>query len=108
MYESSNNDMFGKSNKTESGVVEEMSSGKADFCISFSLIPQGVMWLNHVLLLLTGHVFYLDFVVPMPRQVLFQYIFQWQVCVGLSLVMFLLSGAALLFVHVFFTLSHNS
>lgn len=110
VHESSNNDMFGKTNKTESGVVEEMSSGKADFCINFSLIPQGVMWLNHVQLLLTGHVFYLVFVVPMPRQVevLFQYIFQWQVCVGLSLVMFLLSGAALLFVHVFSTLSHNS
>lgn len=69
VHESSNNDMFGQANKTESRVLEEMSSGKAEFCINFSLIPQGVMWLNHVQFLLTGHVFDLVFVVPMPRQV---------------------------------------
>lgn len=110
VYEPLSNDLFGTINK--SGVVEEIGSGKADYCINFSLIPPGVMWLRHVQLILTGYVFDLIFVVPMPRKVeswrLFQYIFQWQVCVGLSFVLFLLSGAALLFVHVFSTLSHKN
>lgn len=110
VYESPSNDFFGMDNK--SGVVEEIGSGKAEYCINLSLLPPGVMWLKHVQPLLSGYVFDLIFVVPAPRRIeswrLFLYVFQWQVCVGLSLVMFLLGGATLLFVHINSTFSNNS
>lgn len=103
VYESSN-DLFGLENETEIGVVGEIGSGKAEFCINLAVLPPGVLWLGHVQIIPTTYTVDVVFVVPMPRQVeswrLFEYIFQWQVCVGLGIVMFLLSGAALMFVHV--------
>lgn len=103
VYESSN-DLFGLENDTEVGVVGEISSGKAEFCINLAVLPPGVLWLGHVQIIPTTYTVDVVLVVPMPRQVeswrLFEYIFQWQVCVGLGTVMFLLSGAALMFVHV--------
>lgn len=103
VYESSN-DLFGLENDTEVGVVGEISSGKAEFCINLAVLPPGILWLGHVQVIPTAYTVDVVFVVPMPRQVeswrLFEYIFQWKVCVGLGIVMFLLSGAALMFVHV--------
>lgn len=103
VYESSN-DPFRLENGTEMGIVGEISGGKADFCINLAVLPPDVSWLGHVQIIPTTYTVDVVFVVPMPRQVeswrLFQHIFQWQVCVGLGVVMFLLSGAAVMFVNI--------
>lgn len=79
----------------------EISSGKAEYCLNFLLLPPGDTWSTKVQTIPSGFSLDMVFVVPMPKRIeswrLFQYIFQWQVSVGLVIALCLLSGAALLF-----------
>lgn len=86
------------------GAMEEVISGKAEFCLNFFFLKSSVVWPKTLQLMQIGYGFELIFVVPMPKQIeswqLFQYIFQWPVSLGLGLVLLLLSAVALLFVNV--------
>lgn len=108
----SDNDIFIARNGTESMLVGEIIKGRADFCTDFFFLQPEPL-LKQIQIISTDQSLDIVFVVPKPRQInswrYFQYIFQWQVCVGLDVVMFLLSGAALLFERIHSsTSSHNS
>lgn len=100
VHQSSNNDVYGVSGKGTS-FVGEISSRKAEYCLNFLLLPPGATWSTHVQTIPSGFSLDMVFVVPMPKRIeswrLFQYIFQWQLSVGLVIALCLLSGAALLF-----------
>lgn len=97
VYQSSHKGVSGKG----TSLVEEISSGKAEYCLNFLLLPPGATWSTQVETIPSGFSLDMVFVVPMPKRIeswrLFQYIFQWQVSIGLVIALCLLSGAALLF-----------
>lgn len=84
--------------------MAEIISGRAELCDHFFLLLPSVIGFQQIQKIPIGLSVEIVFVVPKPRQIeswrLFQYIFQWKVCVGIGLVMFLLSCAALMFVRV--------
>lgn len=97
-------DIFGLGNNTGRGVMGEFISGKADLSVNLFFLQPGVTWLKQIEIIPTGYDMSLVFVVPKPKKIeswlFFLYIFQWQVCAGLGIVLVLLSAATVLFVHV--------
>lgn len=79
IYQSSNSDVHEVSGKGTS-LVEEISSGKAEYCLNFLLLPPGATWSTQVQTIPSGFSLDMVFVVPMPKRIeswrLFQYIFQ--------------------------------
>lgn len=114
-YEFSSSDAYGLMNGTARGVVGDFINGKADLSVNFFFIQPGIPWSKQIQLIPTGFDLNLVFVVPKPEKIeswlFFLYIFQWQVCVGLGIVLVLLSVATVLFVRVHSgtdTLSRNA